>query len=194
MGWQPFFKTASILPKRDWQSQSCVENEQELLERIQTGDEKALLALHTEYAGLVYSVVFRILGNQQDAEEVTQDAFMSLWHKSGYYSPQKGNFVTWFLTLAKRLAIDYWRRNKDRLVPQLSIDETTADQTEHNHALNMIIAELPREQQEALQLAYFYGMSHREIAEYTGRPLGTVKTHIREGMKKLRVAWLSHDE
>jgi RNA polymerase sigma-70 factor (ECF subfamily) len=172
----------------------------ELLQRIQAGDEDALVALHEQFANLVYSVAYRILNDQMGAEEVTQDTFMRLWDKSHTYDPQKGRFVVWLLTITRRLAIDALRQRTRQLPKQemLFLDENpqlweTALSTGSNElrrTLVMVMKQLPREQSDVIGLAYFYGMSHSDISEYLKLPLGTVKTRIRQGMQKLRSAWL----
>ena len=89
-------------------------DEMNLLRRVQAGDEDALLTLHAQYANLVYSVAYRVLNDQMAAEEVTQDTFMRLWNKSYTYDPQKGRFITWLLTVTRRLAIDHYRQRLRR--------------------------------------------------------------------------------
>jgi len=175
-----------------------------LLERIQHHDEMALSALYDAHVDAVFSVALHVLGNQQDAEEVTQDVFLRIWHKAEQYDPQRGRFLTWLLTITRRLAIDQVRR-KQRVaeVPNpVSLDahEQLWDQvvaqeemTDLQRNLLSALQELPGEYREVILLAYFRGMTHVEIAAFLGRPLGTVKTHIRQGMEKLRTVWLRTD-
>jgi len=173
----------------------------ELLQRIQAGDEDALVALHAQFANLVFSVAQRILNDQMAAEEVTQDTFMRLWDKSHTYDPQKGQFIVWLLTITRRLAIDVIRQRSRQEPKQdmLFIDENPqlwesilpSSSTELRRTLMMVMKELPQEQSDVIGLAYFYGMSHSDISEYLKLPLGTVKTRIRQGMQKLRSAWLT---
>jgi RNA polymerase sigma-70 factor (ECF subfamily) len=173
----------------------------ELLQRIQAGDEDALVALHAQFANLVFSVAQRILNDQMAAEEVTQDTFMRLWEKSHTYDPQKGHFVVWLLTITRRLAIDVLRQRsrQDLRQDMLFIDENpqlwenvlSSGSNELRRTLMLVMKELPSEQRDVIGLAYFYGMSHSDISEYLNLPLGTVKTRIRQGMQKLRSAWLT---
>jgi RNA polymerase sigma-70 factor (ECF subfamily) len=175
----------------------------DLLRRIQTGDEDALVALHTQFAGLVYSVAYRMLQDRMAAEEVTQDTFMRLWNKSHTYDPDKGDFTVWLLTIARRLAIDVLRQRQRHEPRQdmLFLDEdpdlwerlAPASTGELRRTLLSVVRLLPPDQREAIGLAYFYGMTHTDIAEYLQLPLGTVKTRIRQGMKKLRDAWLTEN-
>jgi RNA polymerase sigma-70 factor (ECF subfamily) len=170
-----------------------------LLQRIQAGDEEALVALHAQYANLVYSVAYRVLNDQMAAEEVTQDTFMRLWNKSYSFDPEKGRFITWLLTVTRRLAIDQFRQ-RQRREPRngmLFIDEDpnlwetilATDGSDLRRLLLSVLKELPTEQRELIELVYFYGMSHSDISETLQLPLGTVKTRIRLGMQKLRIAW-----
>jgi RNA polymerase sigma-70 factor (ECF subfamily) len=171
-----------------------------LLRKIQNGDEEALVTLHSRYSNLVYSVAFRVLNDQMAAEEVTQDTFMRIWRKSGSFDPEKGRFVTWLLTVTRRLAIDrlrQWQRREPQRAtlfmdenPQLWEQVLAVDgYSDLRGSLVSAIRDLPEAQREAIELAYFYGMSHTDIAEYLQAPLGTVKTRIRQGMQKLRSAW-----
>ncbi|HVO71948.1 MAG TPA: sigma-70 family RNA polymerase sigma factor [Aggregatilineaceae bacterium] len=173
-------------------------SESELLEQIQAGHEDALLALHTRYAHLVYSVAYRVLNDSMAAEEVTQDTFMRLWHKSDAYDASKGSFITWLLTITRRLAIDTFRKlRRDPMLDPVFIDAApelwdnvlrAEEGGDLRQTLIDSVRQLPNEQWQAIELAYFYGMSHQQIADYLHVPLGTVKTRIRLGMEKLREA------
>ena len=173
-----------------------------LLKQILAGDEAALITLHDQYANAVYSVAYRVLNNQQDAEEVTQDVFLRLWDKAETFDAEKGKFLSWLLTITRRMAIDRLRKRSRREPPpdSISMDEqpylwettlVTDDNDDLQRTLLSTLGELPDDQQQAIQLAYFYGMSHADISEYLKRPLGTVKSQIRLGMQKLRSIWLS---
>jgi RNA polymerase sigma-70 factor (ECF subfamily) len=177
-------------------------DELELLQRVNAGDEEALVALHTRYVNLVYSVAYRVLNEPMAAEEITQDTFMRLWNKSYTYDPDKGRFITWLLTVTRRLAIDLLRQ-RQRRTPQAGMvfmDEspqfweevltTDTGSSELRRTLKSVLGQLPAEQKELIEMTYFYGMTHSDIAETTGLPLGTVKTRIRLGMQKLRSAWM----
>lgn len=174
--------------------------ELKLLEQIQVGDEEALVALHAQYANLVYSVAYRVLNDTGAAEEVTQDTFMRLWNKSYTFDPEKGRFITWLLTVTRRLAIDVLRQRQRREPSSgmLFMDEDpglwenvllTDGGNDLRRTLVSVLSELPLEQRELIELVYFYGMTHNDIAETRDLPLGTVKTRIRLGMQKLRLAW-----
>ncbi|MBZ0298987.1 MAG: sigma-70 family RNA polymerase sigma factor [Anaerolineae bacterium] len=169
--------------------------------RIQTGDEEALFTLHARYINLVYSVAYQVLEEPMAAEEVAQDTFMRLWEKAATFDPGKGEFVTWMLTITRRLAIDVLRKRQRREPAQhtLFIDENpdlwentlSTETSDLRRSLIAVLHQLPPEQRDAIGLAYFYGMSHADIAAYRQVPLGTIKTRIRQGMQKLRTIWLT---
>ena len=173
-----------------------------LIQGVNRGDEESLVQLHQQYVNLVYSVAYRVLGDQQAAEEVTQDTFMRFWKKSESYDPDKGRFTTWLLTVTRRLAIDVLRQ-RQRREPQsgmLFMDEDPSlwesvpladGATDLRRTLKSVLNQLPSDQRDLIELVYFYGMSHTDIAETLELPLGTVKTRIRLGMQKLRTAWVS---
>ena len=163
------------------------------------------MELYESYAALVYSVAYRVVESQQDAEEISQDVFMRIWHKSELFDPAKGTWLAWLLTMTRRLAIDYLRRQHSQPAQQaISLDEhdylwETAlvyeDLSDLHRTLLSSLQTLPHEYREALQLAYFKGMTHQDIAQYLGKPLGTIKSHIRQGMQQLREIWItSHNQ
>lgn len=165
--------------------------------------EEALLTLYQRYGTLVYSVAFRILQNQQDAEEVTQDVFMRVWEKAEDFDPQRGAYPAWLAVITRNAAIDTLRKQQRRLpTPALSLDEhpqlwETLDAGEPDvelvGQLAGAIGQLSTEHQEALVLAYVHGLSQREIADHLNRPLGTVKSHLKQALDRLRRLWLSQE-
>lgn len=174
--------------------------ELQLMQQIQAGDEEALMTLHARYVSLVYSVVYRILNDPMAAEEVTQDTFMRLWNKGFTFDPERGRFVTWLLTVARRLAIDHYRHQQRREPragllfmdedPALWENTLAADSSDDlRRTLQSALNQLQPEQRDLIELAYFYGLTHTDIAEQVRLPLGTVKTRIRLGMQKLRQVW-----
>jgi RNA polymerase sigma-70 factor (ECF subfamily) len=173
----------------------------ELLQQILGGQEAALVVLHERYARLVFSVAYRVLGDALAAEEVTQDTFMRLWRRSEAYDAAKGAFVPWLLTIARRLAIDAFRKQqrdplRDPVYPNGHSEgwEQVLGEgvdSELQHSMKALVWDLPAEQRAAIELAYFHGMTHSQIADYLGEPLGTIKTRLRLGMQKLREAWFA---
>lgn len=172
----------------------------ELLVQIRAGDEAALLTLHEQYAHLVYSVAYRVLNDQASAEEVTQDTFMRLWRKADTYDLAKGSFTTWLLTITRHLAIDLHRKQRNSPMQNPVLIDGDIERWESvlgadedadlRQTLITVMHGLPEDQRQTIELAYFYGMSHTQIADYLGQPVGTVKTRIRLGMQRLREAWL----
>lgn len=172
-----------------------------LLERIQHNDQIALSTLYDYFAGAVFSVAYRVLQDQQDAEEITQDVFLRIWHQSETFDPNKGKFLNWLLTITRRLAIDTLRKHQRASVfpDPISLDEkvylweqypAANDVSDLQRMLLATLKELPGDYQKAIQLAYFRGMTHKEVANHLGKPLGTIKSHIRQGMEQLRLLWI----
>lgn len=174
-----------------------------LLQRTAAGDNDALLALHKRHANLVYSMAWRVLQDVGLAEEVTQDVFLKLWQKSQRYDSGRGQFSSWLLSVTRFAAIDRLRR--EGRCPLLSEppagapdDQTAFDQllpTDHaawerGQHLRLLLAQLPAEQREIIELAFFGGLTHSELAAQLGLPLGTVKGRLRLGLEKLRSWWL----
>ncbi len=176
--------------------------DEELIERLSGGDLAALDALYTRYARPVFSLALRILTDSGDAEEVTQDVFERVWRHAPTFDVQRGRFGTWLMSMTHHVAIDRVRKRQRR--PQqvtaqaaewTMLDLPTVSDTSES-ALRNVQAEhvrralrsLPDSQQQAIELAYFGGLSHLEIAAVLGDPLGTVKARIRRGMDRLRSA------
>jgi RNA polymerase sigma-70 factor, ECF subfamily len=163
-----------------------------LMEQVRAGGQQAMTEVFDRYAGLVYSVAFRVLKDAGHAEDVTQEIFFQLWRKPESFSFSKGSLGAWLLVIARNRAIDQLRQRR----PAESVDEVvvasaTNLQSEAECSILMkrvrgILVDLPQEQQQSLQLAFFDGLSHSEIAERTGQPLGTVKTRIRSALSSLR--------
>lgn len=174
------------------------------MSRIARGDADALGSLYDRYGRVVFGVLYRMLGSPESAEEVTQNAFHSVWRQAAGYRAERGSVRTWLLAIARNAAID-WRRSKaNRSDRETVIDEslelveeTTVEDrviaSLRAERVRVAVASLPREQRQALSLAFWLGLSQTEIAKYTGAPLGTVKSRIRLGMARLRER-LSADE
>jgi RNA polymerase sigma-70 factor (ECF subfamily) len=175
----------------------------ELLQSVARGDQDALLTLHKRYVNLVYSMAWRVLQDVGLAEEVTQDIFLKLWRKGHQFDPARGRFSSWLLSVTRFAAIDRLRREDRQPFPaNLSTgeqDETAALEqllpTDHaawerGRHLRLVLEQLPLEQRQIIELAYFGGLTHSELAEHLGLPLGTVKGRLRLGLEKLRALWL----
>jgi RNA polymerase sigma-70 factor (ECF subfamily) len=169
-------------------------NDARVLARIRSGDDAAMTLIYDRYAALVYSVAVRVLGDGAAAEDVLQEVFMQLWRKPGVFDASRGNLASWLAVIARHRAIDFKRRQK----PQTDLDEMVLAsdldlESEANRALviakaRRVLAEMPAAQRQALELAFFDGLTHTEIAERTSEPLGTVKTRIRAALIALRKA------
>lgn len=166
---------------------------------ITQGRSEALEALYDRYAGVCYGLALRMLGDRQDAEEVVQDTFVSLWRKAGTYDPSQGRPYSWLLKITRNRAIDELRRKGSarkprqelRAQPEIargpdSVVEEAVGAAELRTIVGGALEELPPDQREVLEMAYMEGLSQREISEHTGIPLGTVKTRTRLALKKLR--------
>lgn len=175
-----------------------------LLKRVARGDEDALLVLHKRYVNLVYSMAWRVLQDVGRAEEVTQDIFVKLWQKGDQYDAKRGRFSSWLLSVTRFAAIDRLRRDGRRPVAaelvtgehddafslERFLPATDHENWERGQHLRLLLGQLPAEQRQIIELAYFGGMTHSELAEHLGLPLGTVKGRLRLGLEKLRQLWL----
>jgi len=171
----------------------------ELIRRMCNADETALGALYDRWVRSLYSLVFHLLKDPDDAEDVVEETFWQAWRKSSSYDPSRGAVSTWLLTIGRRKALDRMRARTRRREDPMSQESAYADlpsgdpdplqDTEGSELrihVRAALDELPLEQREVLELGYFRGMSQTEIADRTGQPLGTVKTRMRLAMQKLR--------
>jgi RNA polymerase sigma-70 factor (ECF subfamily) len=165
-----------------------------LVTAIRSGDESALAGLYDRYSPLVYSVALRVLGDTGAAEDVLQEVFMQLWRNPGRFDASRGNLAPWLAVIARNRAIDSLRKRH----PETAIDDVVvsvepdmAGDAERGRAMEKVrgaLGSMPLPQRSALEMAYFEGLTHSEIAAKTGEPLGTVKTRIRAGLLALRKA------
>lgn len=169
----------------------------ELMQRCLHEDEAALSELYRRYSTLIYSLALRILQNPILAEEVAQDIFMEIWKRPASWDPSRGRLSSWLLTVTRYTAIDRLRkeqRSPDASTPldetQHAIEDPVADPIwQDGQLLRALIKKLPPEQAQAIELAFFQGMTHSQMAERLALPLGTVKTRVRLGLQKLRALW-----
>ncbi len=167
-----------------------------LLSRIASGDEQALSAIYDRYSASVFSLLRRMLQDEATAEEITQDVFVHLWKMASRFDPERGALRSWLLVMARNRAISFLRRrvydDSNGLDEELASAALPQDiSAAHNEIVNKVrdvLAQLPPEQRELFELAYFSGMTHSEIAEHKGQPLGTVKTRLRAALTTLRQA------
>jgi RNA polymerase sigma-70 factor (ECF subfamily) len=173
----------------------------ELMQRVAERDQSALSELYGRYGGPVYSLTLRVLQNSTLAEETTQDIFLKVWNQAESWDPSKGQLISWLLTIARYTSID--RLRKESRQPALT--ETALDDMpnilatrglvddprwQDGRLLRSLMTQLPNEQIQVIELAFFQGLTHSEIAESTKLPLGTVKTRVRLGLQKLKNLWL----
>jgi RNA polymerase sigma-70 factor (ECF subfamily) len=170
-------------------------NDLRLIAAIRSGDQQAMAQLYDRYSGIVYSVALRVLGDAAGAEDVLQDVFMRLWRSPGLFDASRGNLGAWLAVSARNRAIDGLRRRRpesDVTEIAVAVDPDFADEAERNRAMEkvrVVLGEMPLSQRSALELAYFEGLSHSEIASKLNEPLGTIKTRIRAGLMTLRKAF-----
>jgi RNA polymerase sigma-70 factor (ECF subfamily) len=167
----------------------------QLLVRVQRGDQQAMAVLFDRYSRVVYSVALRVLRDASVAEDILQEIFLQIWRKPASFSSTRGTLGAWLAVVARNRAIDHLRRKK----PSEEVEEMMlaspfdlAQESERNVLMERAraaIGLLPVEQRKTLEMAYFDGLTHTEIAEMTGDPLGTVKTRIRSALTSLRKAF-----
>jgi RNA polymerase sigma-70 factor (ECF subfamily) len=169
----------------------------ELMRRIANGDASAFAAFYDATSRTVYGIVLRVLRDPAQAEEVAQEVYVEAWTAARRFDPELGSPTGWLNTIAHRKAVDRVRssqrniareqRHFDAETQRVSLD--TSDIVvahDENQRVREALDRLPEAQRTAVRLAYFEGRSYREVAEFLGLPLGTVKTRIRDAMKRLR--------
>lgn len=173
-----------------------------LLRRIAAQDEQALAQFYDRYARLVYALCLKSLAAREDAEEVVLDVFGQVWRTAASYDPGRGRVEAWLIQIARSRAIDRYRRLERQGRAQASSEENAHQMpmveihgpesdvilSERTQEMVLALGQLPEAQRRAIELAYYKGLSHTEIASATGESLGTIKTRIRLGLGKLREA------
>jgi len=172
----------------------------ELMLGIQKEDPESLSQLYDRYSGIIKAIILRVVHNDAEADDLLQEIFMEIWNQAKNFSAQKGKPLGWMVTLARRRAIDGLRkkqayaRAEERLQNEteqqpdawvLNTTEAEINLGDRRVIIRQVIDSLPPPQQEAVELAFFRGMSQREIAANTNTPLGTVKTRLELGLKKI---------
>ncbi len=170
------------------------DSDEHLIRRILHGDEVALGLLYDRYGGRVYSVAKRILQDEGAAEEVLQDIFHQLWRGAGSFDTTRGSLAGWLLVMARNRSIDRLRRRTPALGEEIAVTlhgsaldiESFTVKNEMTGRVRAALQALPEAQREAMELAYFEGLTQSEIAKRTGEPLGTVKTRLRTALATLK--------
>ena len=172
----------------------------DLMLRIQSGDADAFSQIYDRYNGIVKALILRIIHNETEADDLLQEVFMEIWKQAKNFSAQKGKPLGWMVTLARRRAIDALRkkqayaRAEERFQAEpeqqpfawvQNVTEKEIEAGDTRVLMAKVINSLPEAQQQVIELAFFQGMSQREIALHTNIPLGTVKTRLELGLKKI---------
>ncbi len=174
-----------------------MQEDSHLLSLVQRGDERAMASLYDRYSKVVYSVALRVLRDPAAAEDVLQEIFMQIWRNPDGFIATRGSLGGWLAVVSRNRSIDTLRRKR----PTDDVEDVAlaspcdlGSEAERNIMMERarsIIHKLPSEQRKTLEMAFFDGLTHSEIAEMTGDPLGTVKTRIRSALLTLRKAFQS---
>jgi RNA polymerase sigma-70 factor, ECF subfamily len=166
-----------------------------LVSAIRSGDEQAMARLYERYSPIVYSVALRVLSSTEAAEDILQEVFMQIWRSPDLFDATRGSLPGWLAVITRNRAIDSLRKRR----PEANIADVVvcvepdlvsgADQSRALETIRGSLGSMPLPQRSALEMAFFEGLSHTEIAEKTGEPLGTIKTRIRTGLLTLRKAF-----
>lgn len=169
--------------------------------RVQAGDFDALETLYERYSRQAFGLALKILNSNEAAEDAVQEAFLRFWKNPNSYDQQRGRFVSWLLSVVHNLCIDQLRRKKHVTVsldwqeeqnPVNEVPDQAMPLEEEvwlgmqRDVIRQALTRLPREQRYVIELAFFKGLTHQEIASQTGQPLGTIKSRIRQGLRKLK--------
>ena len=166
-----------------------------LVSAIRSGDEQAMAQLYDRYSPIIYSVALRVLGDTGAAEDILQEVFLQLWRSPDMFDASRGSMPGWLAVIARNRAIDFLRKRRpetDITEVVVSVEPDLPGKAEWSRAADKIrgaLGGMPAPQRSALEMAFFEGLTHTEIAEKTGEPLGTVKTRIRAGLMTLRKAF-----
>lgn len=182
--------------------------DEQCMVRIQNGDETALATLAQRYRGLFRTIISRMINNDQDVDDLEQECLLEIWRHAASYNVEKGQAIGWLVTLLRRRTIDRMRRKsayyraQDRFRDEsLVVAETAlagadqeAAQQDRAEVVSQLVSRLPAAQEQAVRLAFYRGMTQRQIAAHTGIPLGTIKTRLELALRKLRSAILAFGE
>ncbi len=172
----------------------------QLLRRVQSQDDHALATLYDRYSRVLYAVALRVVRDPALAEEVMQDVFLRCWNGAATYQPQRGRVAVWLIVMTRTHAIDLLRsrhhrarQREDTPMPEFNfppsmIQPAPTDDQFLRDAIQSALATLTESQRQAIEMAFYEGMSQSEIATHLDTPLGTVKSRIRDGMARLRHA------
>lgn len=176
--------------------------DERLMEMIQNQDPAAIGMLHDRYAAMIKALIMKVIHNDAESDDLLQEIFVEIWNRAGSYDAAKGKPLGWMVTLSRRRAIDRLRKreaygrmeerftdhSKHEMPESFAHVEEDIAHSEMRQHLTRVLATLPPAQQQVIELAFYRGMSQREIAAHTGIPLGTIKTRIELALKKISVA------
>ncbi len=191
---EPPARTSFSKPENGGHDGSAISDDAMLLMRVRSGEQDAMATLFDRYSSMVYSVALRVLRDTGQAEDVMQEIFIQIWRNPDSFVSGRGSLGAWLVVVARNRAIDVIRRrrptdNVDDVILTSSTDlASEAERSAMISKVRSIMLGLPADQRHSVELAFFQGLSHTEIAEQTGDPLGTVKTRIRLALITLRKA------
>ena len=172
-------------------------DDMQLVARVRAGDQQALSELYDRYSKVVYGVALRILHDTGAAEDLLQDIFLQLWRKPDAFDSSRGSLAAWLAVIARHRSIDRLRQRR----PETDLEDCVivsatdlGNETERSlviEKVRVVMNEMGPDQRTAMEMAFFQGLTHTEIAEKTGEPLGTIKTRIRSGLQMLRTRFAS---
>jgi len=178
--------------------------DEDLISLVETNDPQAFAVLYDRHGRAAYSLAYRMMGERQAAEDLVQDAFLKVWRAAGSYRAERGSVRTWLLSIVHNRGIDQLRSLASRRRTQEKIEASTPRSqpseafaqswaNSQREQVRRALKTLPKEQLKVLELAYFSGYTHVEIAELLDLPLGTVKGRMRQGLKKMKEYFDSQD-
>lgn len=173
----------------------AISTDSALVSAIHAGDESAMAQLYDRYSSIVYSVALRVLADTGSAEDVLQEVFLQLWRNPSAFDAGRGNLAPWLAVITRNRAIDSLRKRRPETDIEdvvVAVEPDLAGEAERAGAMQKIrglLGNMPSAQRSALEMAFFEGLTHSEISQKTGEPLGTIKTRIRAGLLMLRKAF-----
>ncbi len=178
------------------QKNSNRELDQELIEQVKKRNRSAFKEIYSRFSQVTYNLSLRILRDKEDAEEVVQEIFLQVWNKAYTYDPDRGAVSTWVLNIARSRAIDKLRTmgyrdknieiDEEKVNSNVDLSRTIEEREKSKNIIKQALDSLPDNQRIAIELVYFEGLTHMEVAEKLDEPVGTIKTRIRLGVLKLK--------
>jgi RNA polymerase sigma-70 factor (ECF subfamily) len=174
--------------------------DEDLMLRVREGDARAFEVLFDRHGGPAFSLAYRMCGSRPRAEDIVQEAFLSLWRAGGRYDPSRGSVRSWVLSAVHNRAIDLFRRESLRAARPLDegnvaerlaapeLTEVEAERRDDADRVRKALHDLPDEQRQVIELSYYGGFTHQQISEMLSLPAGTVKGRMRLGLSKLRIS------